>query len=54
MTTKDILKNRRKLVLGGWVVLIGLLGIYTAFLISGLPSLEQLEHPKPELAIPAE
>ena len=50
MTTQGIFKNRRKLLLGGWLVLIGLLGIYTAFLISGLPSLEQLEHPKPELA----
>lgn len=32
------------------MVLIAFLGIYTAFLISGLPSLEQLEHPKAELA----
>jgi penicillin-binding protein 1A len=38
------------MVLAGWVIAIGLLGIYTAYLISGLPSLEQLEHPKAELA----
>src|ERR1041385_5961636 len=50
VTPKGKSGNRRRMVLAGWVVLIGLLGIYTAFLISGLPSLEQLEHPKPELA----
>lgn len=32
------------------VVCIVLLGLYSGYLVSGLPSLEQLENPKPELA----
>ncbi len=50
MTPKGKSGNRRRMVLAGWAIAIGVLGIYTAFLISGLPSLEQLEHPKAELA----
>ncbi len=50
MTVKKFLKNnRKKTLIGGGVVLL-LIIIYTIFLVSGLPSLEQLENPRPELA----
>src|SRR5258708_7266908 len=49
MDIRSLLKQRatRFLIAG---LLAGLGVVYTVFLISGLPSLEQLEHPKPELA----
>jgi penicillin-binding protein 1A len=42
-------RHRRLTMLAGGV-LVAAVGIYTIYLISGLPSLEQLEHPKPELS----
>ncbi len=39
---------RRSLTIGAIIVLV--LGAYTVYLFSGLPSLERIEHPKPELA----
>ncbi len=45
----DILRKHKTLIAGGGiVVLLGV--IYGIYLISGLPSLEQLENPRPELA----
>jgi penicillin-binding protein 1A len=50
MTVKKFLKNnRKKTLVGGGVVLL-LIIFYIIFLLSGLPSLEQLENPRPELA----
>jgi penicillin-binding protein 1A len=46
---KSYPKKRNRIILFGSIC-IGLLIIYTYHLISGLPSLEQLENPKPELA----
>ena len=48
-------KRRRKIRKGTRIVLIvavlcTLAGIYTAYLVSGLPSLEKIENPRPELA----
>ena len=49
MNIKNIFKKRKRL----FIVCAGIAGlfiIYGIYLISGLPSLEQLENPKPELA----
>lgn len=45
---KNIKKNKVLFISGGAVVLI--LGVFIAFIYSGLPSLEELENPKPQLA----
>lgn len=46
---QQLTRVQRKYVLAGLIGL-GVFGIYTIYLRSGLPSLEQLEHPRPELA----
>ncbi|TLY30448.1 MAG: PBP1A family penicillin-binding protein [Ignavibacteria bacterium] len=50
MNIQTLLKNRRKGRVAGWSLLAALVGIYVIYLVSGLPSLEQLEHPRAELA----
>ena len=50
MAKQKAFSNRRKIYLASGLLVLLLVGIYAAFLISGLPSLEQLENPKPELA----
>jgi penicillin-binding protein 1A len=47
---KNITNTRRNVLIIGGFATLGLLVIYWFYLISGLPSLEQLENPKPELA----
>lgn len=49
MSIKNIFKKRKRLFIAGTVI-VALFIIYGIYLISGLPSLEQLENPKPELA----
>src|SRR5881409_521582 len=49
MDFKTLIKKRSShLIIAG--ILAGMAVVYTIVLVSGLPSLEQLEHPKPELA----
>ncbi len=43
-------KERRAVKLGAWSAIILLLIGYSFYVISGLPSLEELENPKPDLA----
>lgn len=43
-------KKSRKVILGSSLVGLLLIGAYFAYLISGLPSLERIENPRPELA----
>ncbi len=50
MNLNSFFKQRSTRVVLGILVLISCAGLYTAYLISGLPSLEQLEHPRQELA----
>src|SRR5258706_11760011 len=50
MANNSILYNRRNMFITGGVAFAALLIIYSIYLISGLPSLAQLENPKPELA----
>ncbi len=42
--------QRRNILLGTGITVAALFVVYIIYLISGLPSLEQLENPKPELA----
>lgn len=44
------LKIRRNQYIVGGGILLALMIIYTVYLVSGLPSLERIENPKPELA----
>ena len=48
--TASFLDKRKQAVLIGASIAAGILVIYLIYLISGLPSLEQLENPKSELA----
>jgi penicillin-binding protein 1A len=47
---RQFLGQRKNVVYLSTVIAIAMAGLYVAFLISGLPSLEQLEHPRQELA----
>jgi len=49
MSTQNFIMKRKFLLLSGAVVVACAI-IYGVYLVSGLPSLEQLENPKPELA----
>src|SRR5215831_7285151 len=49
MDVKSLMKTRSARLVAAALV-VGAIVAYTVFLLSGLPSLEQLEHPKPELA----
>ena len=46
---QKLTRVQRKYILIG-LIAGGVFSMYAVYLISGLPSLEQLEHPKPELA----
>ena len=50
MKIKFLNKNNKKVWILTLLVILCLIAIYVVYLISGLPSLEQLENPKPELA----
>ncbi|MBI4810110.1 MAG: transglycosylase domain-containing protein [Ignavibacteriales bacterium] len=50
MKFKSLYKNNRKMLIIGTAAFIILDAAYIIYLISGLPSLEQLENPNPELA----
>ena len=50
MAKNTVWNNRRNVVITAGIACAALLTMYAIYLISGLPSLEQLEHPKPELA----
>ena len=48
--TKNFWSGKRRRHFLVWGTVAGIVFLYTWYLISGLPSLEQLENPKPELA----
>ena len=50
MSTNITQHNRKKIYVTGGIALAAVVLSYTIYLVSGLPSLEQLEHPRPELA----
>jgi penicillin-binding protein 1A len=49
LAKRKLSQNKKRLLIAGVVLSVAFIG-YTIFLFSGLPSLEQLENPRPEIA----